>query len=135
MRYPVDVMPCSCGFLAFCPLIPEAEGHGETRESAIQACHDAVIASFETFFTQRQMIPLPSESGADFIEIASSVVAKVLLLNAVLEHGISNTELANRLGLSRQEISRIFNLNHTTKIDTIQKALAVLDRQLLLIVL
>jgi len=130
MRYPVEVLPNSRGFIVFCRDLPDAEGRAPTRREAFEACQDALIRVFEEYFSSREAIPLPGDTGNDFVIVPSSVTAKVLLLNEVIEQGVSNTELAKRLGLPRQEITRILNLNHATKIDTIQKALFVLGKRL-----
>jgi len=135
MRYPVDVLSCSCGYVVFCRDLPDAQAHGETRDQAIDACKEALIAAFEGFFADREAIPVPSEPDNEFIIVPASVAGKVLLLNEVIHQGVSNTELAKMMGLPRQEITRIFNLSHSTKIDTIQKALAVLGKQLTIRVL
>ena len=130
MRYPVDVLSCSCGYVVFCRDVPEATGHSESRNEAFNACQASLIAAFDELFNAREAIPEPSLPGTDFIIVPASVTAKVLLLNTVIEMGVSNTELARRMNVPRQEITRIFNLNHATKIDTIQKALAVLGKRL-----
>jgi len=132
MRYPVDVIPASCGFIIFCRDIPEAQGHGETSECALQNCRETLIAVLDDRFTAREAIPLPGDVDGHFIDVPLSIAAKVLLLNEVVEQGVSNSELAKRIGLPRQEITRILNLNHTTKIDTIQKAMSALGKTLML---
>ncbi|ELF4643860.1 helix-turn-helix transcriptional regulator, partial [Salmonella enterica subsp. enterica serovar Mbandaka] len=66
----------------------------------------------------------------DFVEVPASVVAKVMLLNAWISSGLTQVELAQRMGIKKQEVTRLFDLKHSTKIDTIQKALAALGRRL-----
>ena len=39
-------------------------------------------------------------------------------------------DLARKLGVSRQEVNRITDLHHATKIDTVARALYALGRQL-----
>jgi len=132
MRYPVDVYSDVRGYFVFCRDLPEAEGRGRTREEAFDACKDALICVFNDFFLSREAIPLPGDFERDFITVPASVAAKVLLLNEVVQQNVSNSELARRLGLKRQEITRLFDLNHATKIDTIQKALEVMGKHLAL---
>jgi len=130
MRYPVDLLPCSCGTVIFVRDLPEVEAHGPTKEAALERCHDSLIACLDSFFSSRTSVPMPSRCDGAFICLPASIWAKVILLNAVVEQGITNTELARRMNLSRQEMNRIFNLTHSTKIDTIQKGLSVLGKQL-----
>jgi antitoxin HicB len=48
----------------------------------------------------------------------------------MLAQHVSNVQLANRIGLTRQEINRVTDLRHSTKIDTIAKALNSLGKHL-----
>lgn len=89
---------------------------------------DALVTAFEFYFADNRPVPLPNGLGDDFVSVPASVWAKVLLLNAMLETGITNAELARRMGLKPQEVQRIVTLGHNTKIDTIEAALAALDK-------
>lgn len=130
MRYPVKFDSDESGFAVLFPDIPEAMTGGETREEALEMAQDALVTAFEFYFEDRRAIPLPSADGEVYIEVPSSVAAKVLLLNEVVRQGMSNAELARMVGVRPQEITRIFDLKHSTKIDTIQKALSVLGKRL-----
>lgn len=91
---------------------------------------DALVTAFEFYFEDRNAIPSPSTEGEEFVEVPASVAAKVLLLNEVVQQGVSNAELARMIETRPQEITRVFDLKHSTKIDTIQKALAALGKRL-----
>lgn len=83
-------------------------------------------------FDDNEPIPLPSAVGTetDYVEIPLSVASKVLLLNAFLESNITQQELANRIGRPKQEITRLFDLKHATKIDAVQIAARALGKEL-----
>lgn len=91
---------------------------------------DALVTAFDFYFEDRREIPSPSTQGEAFVEVPASVAAKILLLNAVVQQGISNADLARLIGSRPQEVTRILDLHHSTKIDTIQVALKALGRQL-----
>ncbi len=112
------------------PDIPEALTGGDTREAALAEAQDALVTALDFYFEDRREIPTPSRQGEAFVELPASVAAKVLLLNAVVQSGISNAELARMTNTRPQEITRILDLHHATKIDTIQKALAALGKSL-----
>lgn len=112
------------------PDIPEAMTGGATREEALGLAQDALVTAFEFYFEDRREIPAPSSQGEAFVEVPASVAAKVLLLNEVVKRGVSNAELARMIDCRPQEITRVFDLRHATKIDTIQKALAALGKTL-----
>ncbi len=112
------------------PDIPEALTQGDTREEALEMGLDALITSFDFYFEDNQRVPAPGDITGDFVEVPASVAAKVLMLNAFLDSGLTQVELASRMGVKKQEVTRIFDLHHSTKIDTIQKALSALGRRL-----
>ena len=112
------------------PDIPEALTQGDTREEALAMAQDALITAFEFYFEDNQAIPMPSEVSGDFVEVPLSVASKVLLLNAFVESGLTRVELAERGGIKKQEVNRLIDLQHATKIDAIQRAMNALGRQL-----
>lgn len=94
---------------------------------------DALVTAFDFYFDDRREIPAPSKDGEEFIEVPASVAAKVLLLNALVQQGVTNADLARLIGTRPQEVTRIVSLSHSTKIDTIQLALNALGRRLELV--
>lgn len=84
---------------------------------------DALIASMD-----HRTVPLPSKAkkGEYLIDLPASLFAKALLLNEI----ITNIERAKRINAKPQEVQRIVNLNHSTKIDTISKALSASGKHL-----
>lgn len=130
MRYPVKFEHDETGWCVSFPDIPEALTGGETREEALFMAQDALVTAFDFYFEDRREIPQPSKDGDEFIEVPASVAAKVLLLNAVIHSGVTNAELARMIDTRPQEITRVLDLHHATKIDTIQKALAALGKAL-----
>ncbi|WP_025123840.1 MULTISPECIES: type II toxin-antitoxin system HicB family antitoxin [unclassified Serratia (in: enterobacteria)] len=130
MRYPVDLLPDTGGYVVSFPDIPEALTQGDTREEALAMALDALITSFDFYFEDNRAIPLPSEVTGDYVEVPLSVASKVLMLNALIESGLTRVELADRIGIKKQEVNRLINLQHATKIDAIQKAMNALGKQL-----
>ncbi|MBP1015780.1 type II toxin-antitoxin system HicB family antitoxin [Serratia fonticola] len=130
MRYPVDLLPDTGGYVVSFPDIPEALTQGDTREEALAMALDALITAFDFYFEDNQPIPLPSEVTGDYVEVPLSVASKVLMLNALIESGLTRVELADRIGIKKQEVNRLINLQHATKIDAIQKAMNALGKQL-----
>lgn len=103
---------------------------GDTREEALSSVQDVLVTALACYFKDRREIPFPSAQGEGFVQIPASVAAKILLLNAVVQQGISNADLARLTGTRPQEVMRMLDLHHPTKIDTIQAALKTPGRQL-----
>lgn len=130
MRYPVNLQPDTGGYFVSFPDIPEALTQGGDREEALSMALDALVTSFDFYFEDGRAVPDPSPVTGDYVDVPSSVAAKVLLLNAFLSSGLTQVELAARMGIRKQEVTRLFDLHHSTKIDTIQTALAALGKRL-----
>ncbi|AMW15806.1 type II toxin-antitoxin system HicB family antitoxin [Glaesserella parasuis] len=111
--------------------IPEALTCGDNYEDALEMAKDALLTSMDFYFEDHRKVPLPSppQEGEVLIELPTSIFAKVLLLNEMVDQNISNVELAKRIAVKPQEVQRITNLGHSTKIDTIARAINALDKQ------
>ncbi|KAE9526067.1 type II toxin-antitoxin system HicB family antitoxin [Testudinibacter aquarius] len=112
--------------------IPEAITCGDDFDDALFMAKDALLTAMDFYFEDRRTVPQPSqaEDGEHLIELPLSVSAKVLLLNEMVAQNISNVELAKRIKVKPQEVQRITNLEHTTKIDTLARAFAALGKNL-----
>ncbi len=64
------------------------------------------------------------------IDLPPSVGAKILLLNEMITQGTRPADLVRRMNVRPQEINRLTDLRHPTKIDTIAQALKMLGRRL-----
>ncbi|TYG33254.1 type II toxin-antitoxin system HicB family antitoxin, partial [Lonepinella koalarum] len=132
MLYPAKFEPEDGGYNVSFRDIPEALTCGDDYDDAVEMAKDALLTSMDFYFEDRRKVPMPSKPRKDevLIELPSSVFAKVLLLNEMVEQNISNVELAKRIEVKPQEVQRITNLTHSTKIDTISKALSSLGKHL-----
>ncbi|HET9818347.1 MAG TPA: type II toxin-antitoxin system HicB family antitoxin [Rhodanobacteraceae bacterium] len=134
--YPATLKPDGDGYLVKFPDIPEALTQGTTREEALGMAADALRTAMDFYFEDGRRVPMPSrvKRGQVAVELPPSVGAKVLLLNTMLEQGVTAAELARRLHTSPQSVNRLVNLAHATKIDTVATALKALGRRMELVV-
>lgn len=134
--YPAKLTPDGDGGLVQFPDIPEALTQGRTREEALDMATAAPRTAMDFYFEDGRPVPMPSrvKRGQVGVELSPSIAAKVLLLNTMLEQRVSPVELARRLHTSPQSISRLVDLGHATKIDTIAMALKALGRRVELVV-
>ena len=114
------------------PDIPEALTQGVDEAEALVMAKDALECALEFYFDDRRPVPGPSKPkrGQYMIQLSASLSAKVLLLNEMLSQKVQPAELARRMGTTRQEINRLTNLRHTSKIDGISAALQALGKTL-----
>lgn len=135
MYYPAQFTPVEeGGFVVTFRDLPEAITQGDDKTEAREMAADVLLSTMDFYFDDKRPVPLPSkpQKGEELVELPAAVYAKVLLLNEMLAQGISNVELARRLGTRPQEVQRIINLHHNTKIDTISATLHELGKRLTL---
>ena len=132
LSYPARVAPDGDGFMVSFPDIPEALTGAATRAQALELAADALTTAMDFYFEDRRPVPAPSapKRGQVMIDLPPSVGAKVLLLNEMIAQGTRPADLARRMNLRPQEVNRLTNLHHATKIDTIAQALKTLGRRL-----
>ena len=133
MQYPARFAPAKeGGFVVTFRDIPEAITQGDSLDEAVAMAEDVLVSAMDFYFEDRRPVPVPSapKRGDRLVELPPSVAAKVMLLNELIAAGLSNAELARRMGTRPQEVQRNVNLNHATKIDTIAAALAALGKKL-----
>ena len=132
MRFPANVEPDGDGFMVSFPDIPEALTCGDTYDEAVSMAHDALLTAMDFYFDDRRAVPEPSKAtkGQVLISLPASVSAKVLLLNEMVRQNVRPIDLAARMGTTKQEVNRLTDLKHATKIDTIAKALATMGLDL-----
>jgi antitoxin HicB len=134
MRYPVRLKAAEeGGYIVTFPDIPEAITQGEDVEDALRRGADALESALDFYFEDRRPVPAPSKPkrGQRLIELPPSIAAKVLLLNEMLRQKVRPAELARRLGTTPQEVNRLTNIRHTTRIDRVDAALRALGKRLL----
>lgn len=135
-HYPAHIQPGDGGFTVSFRDIPEALTCGDTLEEAKEMAADALLTAMDFYFEDSRPVPPPSapRKGEILISLPASAWAKILLLNEMLAQGITPAELARRLGTRPQDVNRIVNLAHATKIDTISTALSSLGRDMEIVV-
>lgn len=132
--YPVTLTPDEedGGFVVTFVDIPEAITQGETLQQALAAAKDALASALGFYFEDKRAVPAPSrpKRGQHVIELPASLSAKVLLLNEMVTQDVRPAELARRLNTTPQEVNRLTNVRHTTRIDGIAAALQALGKHL-----
>ena len=132
--YPVSLRRDGKFILVTFPDIPEAITQGDNRTHALEMAKEALELALEFYFDDQRPVPLPSRPrrGQAVVSLSPSVAAKVLLLNEMLRQKVRPVELARRIGTTKQEVNRLTDLKHPTKIDRIDVALRALGKRLII---
>lgn len=130
--YPATIARDGDGFVMSFSDIPEALTGAKTRSEVLELAVDALTTAMDFYFEDRRAVPLPSplKRGQVGIDLPASVSAKVLLLNEMIAQGARPAELARRMDAKPQEVTRLLDLHHATKIDTVAAALLALGKRL-----
>lgn len=137
MKYPATFTPAEeGGFVITFRDIPEAISQGDDEAEALDMAADVLLTVMDFYFEDRRTVPMPSAplEGERMIPLPLSAASKVLLLNEMLAQDVGPSELARRMGTSKQEANRLTDLKHATKIDRIADAMTALGRELDLVV-
>lgn len=132
LQYPVKIEADGDSFMASFRDIPEALTGADTREEAEKVAAEALLTAMDFYFEDGRAVPKASAAEGDevLVSLPASAEAKILVLNEMVSQHVTQTELARKMGTSKQEVTRIVNLHHATKIDTLAQALGALGRQL-----
>lgn len=134
MKYPATFTPDTeaGGFVVTFRDIPEAITQGDTEAEAHDMAADVLLSAMDFYFEDKRPVPLPSkpQAGELLVALPLSASAKVLLLNEMLAQKIGPSELARRMGTSPQEVNRIIDLSHATKIDRVNEAMEAVGKEL-----
>lgn len=132
--YPVNIRKDGKYLFVTFPDIPEAFTQGRDRAEALKAARDVLETAMDIYFDERRPVPPPSKPhrGQAVVNLSPSVAAKVLLLNEMLRQKVRPVDLARRIGTTKQEVNRLTDLKHATKIDRIDEALRALGKRLII---
>jgi antitoxin HicB len=133
LAYPVNLERDTNGtLLVTFPEFAEAVTFGEDESDALLRAVDALETVLAARIDDREDIPLPSPArGRPCAVLPALTAAKVLLYRAMREAGVRKADLARRLGWHGPQIDRLLDLNHASRLDQIEAALAALGKRLL----
>jgi antitoxin HicB len=106
---------------------------GETDEEAMEMAQDLLMLTIGDSMREGKQLPMPSRRrGAKFrpVPLPALQSAKVDLYTAFLESGLKKAELARRIGIPKTHIERLFSLQHHSRLNQIEAALAALGKRL-----
>jgi antitoxin HicB len=111
--------------------VPEALTEGDTEGEAHALATDVLLAALRGLVKMKRDIPEPSAVGAGAVAVVPMLQsAKLALYQAMREDGLNNVTLARKLGLVEGDVRRMIDLDHQTRIGTLEQALWQLGKQM-----
>ena len=122
------------GIVVTFPDVPEAITQGDDEPDAVTMAEEALGLALLWYVAEGRKLPKPAARGRDLVSIAilPEVAAKLALLDAFHESGMSKMELGRRLHKDEKEVRRILDPKHPTKLSTLSSALRIFGRRLVM---
>lgn len=116
--------------------LPRVATDGKNDHEAIEEAMDALGSDLSIRLSRREEIPAPSAAkrGQRLVPVPLWLAPKLALFLAMRDQRVNNSELARRLGVHERVIRRMLDPEHATKAEKIQAAIAVLGKQLTVVV-
>ena len=111
-------------WLVTSPQFPELATFGETQDAAYRHGLDAIEEAIAARIADGEDIPLPlAEAGKGFVvELPGIVYLKSALYMIMREAGMSRADLMRKLDWHREQVDRLFRLDHNSKLDALEQA-------------
>jgi antitoxin HicB len=122
------------GIVVSFPDVPEAITQGDDEIDARAMAEEALGLALLTYPERGLPLPRPKARGRHVVpvSVAPDVAAKLAVLEAFREAGISKSELGRRINKDEKEVRRILSPKHATKLPTLTAALRALGRRLVI---
>jgi antitoxin HicB len=122
------------GIVVTFPDVPEAITEGGDETEARAMAEEALALALLSYPQRGLPLPVPREHGADLVPIivAPEDAAKLAVLDAWRQAGVSKSDLARRLGKDEKEVRRILDPMHRAKLSALEAALRALGRRLVI---
>lgn len=136
MIFPVQFNPDTVdgGFTVTCRNFPEVITQGDSLIACLAEAADCLEEAVASRIKRGADIPEPSIplEGEHLVAVPLSMSLKAALYLAMREEGISKSELARRMDCDEKDIRRMLDPRHPTKAPTIERALALLGRRVVI---
>ncbi|MGH6924203.1 MAG: type II toxin-antitoxin system HicB family antitoxin [Propylenella sp.] len=115
-------------FMVTSPDFPEVATFGENLEDAMCHGRDAIEEAIAARISDGLAIPAPhsgpSKRGDKGYRVQLSALSflKAMLYRICKSQGVSRAEMARRLGWHREQVDRLFRLDHNSRLDQLEAA-------------
>lgn len=113
--------------LVLCPSLPMVATFGDTRDAALLHARDAIETALASIIADSEDVP-PADTEGTLVRLPMLTTLKVALYQTLREAGITRAELARRLGWKRESVDRLFRLDHASRLEQIEAAMAAVGK-------
>jgi antitoxin HicB len=114
--------------------VPEAITHGDTLEEAMVHATDALETALSFYIDERKALPKRSAAkrGERDVELSALGMAKTALYEAMTAENVTRAEMGRRLGIHLEQVARLLDLTHASKLEQLERALAAVGRRMVI---
>lgn len=137
MEYAVQIDREGDAFVVSSRDLPELNSVGYSLDEAFGEALDGIETALMIYYMDgKQEIPLPTEAreGEHLINLPAQVAVKIALYNEMIKQKITRAELGRRLHWQQAQVNRLWSLDHSTKLESIEAAFAALGRKIELVI-
>jgi antitoxin HicB len=131
-RFPASFEPQEedGGFVVRFRDLPEIVTQGDSLEEARLSAADALEEAVAGRIVDRAAIPIASDprQGECLIELTASMAIKAAFYEATIS--MRRAELVAKLGIDEKELRRLIDPRHASKLNRVEKLLALLGKRL-----
>ena len=126
--YPVDLSTASTGgYTAVMPDIRDAIAHGDTGVEALGRACEALERALGAYVDRNEVLPIPSPPrGRPVVCPSVGVALKLQIYHGLRDQQITRSDLARRMSVRPNHVTRLLNLSHNSTTAQIDHALKVL---------
>lgn len=129
--YPYETTSEGDSLVVVFPDVPGAVTQVDPGEDFEELVKDCLAAALGGYVALRQAPPKPTSTrGRPVVCLDVLTSAKLALATAMAEANMSNVALAQTLGVNEKVIRRLLDLDHLSRIDKLEQALAFFNKQL-----
>jgi antitoxin HicB len=121
--------------LVTCRFLPEVTTFAadlvDAREKGRELVEEALggrLARWEAFDLPEADETRAAVEAGTFVTVSLQATMKVLLFRACKQMDVTRAELARRLGWHREQVDRLFRIDHASRVDQIDAAMAAIGK-------
>jgi len=133
VQYQAEFKPEGDVIVVTFPDVGYGATQGATEAGALEMAVDFLLMAIGDLIKQGKRLPrATTRRGRKYrwIKLPALAGVKSELYRELQESGVRKAELARRLGISRGNMDRLFDLHHSTRLELLDAAFAALGRRL-----
>ncbi|QXB07875.1 hypothetical protein I6L80_21520 (plasmid) [Providencia rettgeri] len=117
-------------YIASCRDLPLMNSVGDDLQDALFESISGLVTAISIEMDERRPVPTGSkpEKGEHLVTVPVLVAMKASLHNAMIETGTRKAELARKMGKNPQQIDRLLDAMHSSKVEAVEQALYLLNK-------